>query len=158
MHFLLVQITYVYLSTCTTNVVFGSLHVLVMHFVLFTPTHTGITLCGHILPTLVIQKYHFIREVKPGMTWKELDAKLREGCEQDREQRQRANAHKALAKALGAALPEEFEVAESGRLAQLLAKRRSNGQMQISAELVPIPDASRMRPGCVRMRRDASGF
>ena len=31
------------------------------------------------------------------------------------------------------------------------AKRGSNGQMQISAELVPIPDAS----GCVRMRRDA---
>ena len=41
------------------------------------------------------------------------------------------------------------------------AKRGSLGQMQISAELVPIPDASRMRPdasGCVRMRRDASGF
>ena len=91
------------------------------------------------------------------MTWKELDAKLREGCEQDREQRQRANAHKALAKALGAALPEEFEVAESGRLAQLLAKRRSNGQMQISAELVPIPDASGCVPDASRMRPDASG-
>ena len=45
--------------------------------------------------------------------------------------------------------------------AQLLAKRGSIGQMQISAELVPIPDASGcvgMRPGCVpdasRMRRD----
>ena len=37
--------------------------------------------------------------------------------------------------------------------AELLAKRGSIGQMQISAELVPIPDASRMRPdtsGCVR--------
>ena len=36
--------------------------------------------------------------------------------------------------------------------AQLLAKRGSFGQMQISAELAPIPDASRMRPdasGCV---------
>ena len=45
-------------------------------------------------------------------------------------------------------------VAESGRpgRAELLAKRRSTGQMQISAELVPIPDAS----GCVRMRPDAS--
>ena len=47
--------------------------------------------------------------------------------------------------------------------AQLIAKRGSFGQMQISAELVPIPDASgcvRMRPdasGCVGMRRDASG-
>ena len=56
----------------------------------------------------------------------------------------------------------DAEVAESGRLgrAQLLAKRGSIGQMQISAELVPIPDASRMRPdasGCVGMRRDASG-
>ena len=38
--------------------------------------------------------------------------------------------------------------AAAGR-SQLLAKRRSNGQMQISAELVPIPDASGMRPGCV---------
>ena len=37
------------------------------------------------------------------------------------------------------------------------AKRRSNGQMQISAELVPIPDASGCVPdasGCVGMRRD----
>ena len=34
--------------------------------------------------------------------------------------------------------------------AQLLAKRGSIGQMQISAELVPIPDAS-------RIRQDASG-
>ena len=52
------------------------------------------------------------------------------------------------------------DVAESGRLgrAQLLDKGGSTGQMQISAELVPIPDASgcvRMRPGCVP---DASGF
>ena len=42
--------------------------------------------------------------------------------------------------------------------AQLLAKRGPTGQMQISAELVPIPDESRMRPdtsGCVR---DASEF
>ena len=33
--------------------------------------------------------------------------------------------------------------------------------MQTPAELVPIPDASRMRPdasGCVRMRPDASGM
>ena len=43
--------------------------------------------------------------------------------------------------------------AAAGR-SQLLAKRRSNGQMQISAELVPIPDAS----GYVRIRPDASGF
>ena len=45
-------------------------------------------------------------------------------------------------------------VAESGRLGrtQLLAKRGFTGQMQILAELVPIPDTSRyfrMRPGCV---------
>ena len=48
----------------------------------------------------------------------------------------------------------------AGGRAQLLAKRGSIGQMQISAELVPIPDASRMRrdtSGYVRMRRDASG-
>ena len=41
------------------------------------------------------------------------------------------------------------------------AKRGSIGQMQISAELVPIPDASRMRPdtsGYVRIRPGASGF
>ena len=50
--------------------------------------------------------------------------------------------------------------------AQLLAKRWLIGQMQTPAELVLIPDASRMRPdasGCIgmhrmrRMRRDASG-
>ena len=56
------------------------------------------------------------------------------------------------------------KVAESGRLrpsAAACAKRQSIGQMRISAELVPIPDASRMRrdaSGYVRMRRDASGF
>ena len=33
------------------------------------------------------------------------------------------------------------------------AKRGPNGRMQISAELVPIPDTF----GCVGMRRDASG-
>ena len=38
--------------------------------------------------------------------------------------------------------------------AELLAKRGYIGQMQISAELVPIPNAS----GCVRIRPDASGF
>ena len=50
-----------------------------------------------------------------------------------------------------------LQIAESGRLgrAELLAKRGSIGQMQISAELVPIPDASRMR--YVRIRPDASG-
>ena len=52
---------------------------------------------------------------------------------------------------------EHLKVAESGRAsgrAELLAKRGSIGQMQISAELVPIPDAS----GCFRIRPDASGF
>ena len=44
-------------------------------------------------------------------------------------------------------LDTKDKVAESGRpgRAELLAKRPSIGQMQISAELVPIPDAS----GCV---------
>ena len=55
------------------------------------------------------------------------------------------------------------QVAESGRLGrpQLLAKRGFIGQMQISAELVPIPDASWMRPdtsGYVRMRPGCVGI
>ena len=55
--------------------------------------------------------------------------------------------HPSVAGAGAGADEIERLVAESGRLgrAQLLAKRGSIGQMEISAELVPIPDASRMR-------------
>ena len=50
--------------------------------------------------------------------------------------------------------------AAAGR-AQLLAKKAPTGRMQIPAELVPIPDASRMRPdasGCFRMRPGCVGI
>jgi trigger factor len=89
----------------------------------------------------------FADKVKPGMTWKELDAKLREGCEQDREQRQRANAHKALAKALGAALPEEFEVPETlveqvtkERFAEMLSDMRERGASDAKLKELVTPE------------------
>ena len=57
-----------------------------------------------------------------------------------------------------AALSQQPGRGESGRRkarpsGAACAQRGSIGQMQISAELLPIPDAS----GCVGMRRDASG-
>merc|ERR1719506_3424008 len=69
----------------------------------------------------------FAERVKPGMTWDELDGKLREGCEQDREERQRANAHAALAKGLSTVLPEEFEVPDT--LVEQMTKERFAGML-----------------------------
>lgn len=77
----------------------------------------------------------FAEKVKPGMTYAELDAKLREGVEQDREERMRANTHQALTKALVAVLPEEFDVPETlvdqatkERFGMMLADMREKGQ------------------------------
>ena len=47
--------------------------------------------------------------------------------------------------------------AAAGR-AQLLAERGSTGRMQISAELVPIPDASRILPDAFPMRSGCVGI
>ncbi len=76
----------------------------------------------------------FADTVKPGMTWAELDAKLREGVETDREERQRANAHKAITKALVDVLPSEFDVPETlvdqatkERFAMMLGDMREQG-------------------------------
>jgi trigger factor len=76
----------------------------------------------------------FAEKVKSGMTWAELDGKLREGVEQDREERQNMNAHKALAKQLAKVLPEEFEVPETlveqmtkERFAMMLGDMREQG-------------------------------
>ena len=77
----------------------------------------------------------FANTVKPGMTWAELDAKLREGVETDREERQRMNAHKAITKALVDVLPSSFEVPETlvdqatkERFAMMLGDMREQGQ------------------------------
>jgi len=77
----------------------------------------------------------FANTVKPGMTWAELDAKLREGVEMDREERQRMNAHKAITKALVDVLPASFEVPETlvdqatkERFAMMLGDMREQGQ------------------------------
>jgi FKBP-type peptidyl-prolyl cis-trans isomerase (trigger factor) len=55
----------------------------------------------------------FANRVKPGMTYAELDEKLKEGVMADVEEKFKANTHKALTKALVATLPEEFEVPET---------------------------------------------
>merc|ERR1719310_386592 len=68
------------------------------------------------------------------MTWEELDAKLREGVQQDQEEKLKANTHKSLEKALVAALPDSFEVPETiveqmtkERFAMMLSDVRERG-------------------------------
>ena len=77
----------------------------------------------------------FAERVKPGMSWAELDEKLREGVQMDMDERLKANTHAALTKALVESLPEEFEVPETmieqvtkDRFAMMLADMREQGQ------------------------------
>lgn len=76
----------------------------------------------------------FAAKVVSGMTWPELDAKLREGVEQDQELRLKANTHRELQKALVRTLPTEFEVPNTlvdqvtkERFASMLAEMREQG-------------------------------
>ena len=55
----------------------------------------------------------FAQRVKPDMDWAELDSKLREGVQQDAEDRFKENAHMALEKALIQVVPETFELPET---------------------------------------------
>jgi FKBP-type peptidyl-prolyl cis-trans isomerase (trigger factor) len=89
----------------------------------------------------------FAEKVKPGMTWAELDAKLREGVEQDREERERSNAHMALAKALPKVMPQEFEVPETlveqltkDRFAMMLADLRERGSSDAKLKELVSPE------------------
>jgi len=77
----------------------------------------------------------FANKVKPGMTFAELDEKLREGVEQATADNLRKSTHAALAKALVATLPETFEVPDSlvenlarDRFAEMLASMREQGE------------------------------
>jgi len=76
----------------------------------------------------------FADKVKNGMTFAELDAKLREGVQQDAEEKLKGNTHRALQKALVEALPAEFEVPETlvedvtkERFAAMLSDMREQG-------------------------------
>jgi len=76
----------------------------------------------------------FAGKVMAGMTWKQLDEKLREGVEEDREQRLRGNTHRALQKALVDSLPADMEIPVSlvekvtkERFALMLAQMREQG-------------------------------
>eukprot|EP00967_Tisochrysis_lutea_P073365 scaffold98222_cov28-Tisochrysis_lutea.AAC.1 len=76
----------------------------------------------------------FANKVKPGMTFKELDEKLREGVQQEVDAQYRKNAHRALEKALIKSLPAEFEVPETlleqvskERFAAMLSDMRERG-------------------------------
>lgn len=76
----------------------------------------------------------FAAKVMPELDWAGLDAKLREGVQQDSDARLRAGTHKALMKALQESLPSSFEVPESlvadvtkERFAGMLAGMREQG-------------------------------
>ena len=76
----------------------------------------------------------FADKVKNGMSWAELDEKLREGVMQDSEEKLKLNTHKALTTALTNVLPDEFEVPETmiedatkERFAAMLADMREQG-------------------------------
>lgn len=64
----------------------------------------------------------FADRVKDGMTWEELDGKLREGVQQDANEKFQQATHLELEKALVKALPEDFEVPET--LVEQDAKQR----------------------------------
>jgi FKBP-type peptidyl-prolyl cis-trans isomerase (trigger factor) len=67
----------------------------------------------------------FADRVKDGMTWEELDAKLKEGMELEAEERRQQNTRRAVRKALVASLPEEFEIPET-LLEQVVKERFAN--------------------------------
>jgi trigger factor len=76
----------------------------------------------------------FANKVKTGMTFKELDEKLREGVQQEVDAAFRKNAHRAIEKALLKALPAEFEVPQTlleqvskERFAAMLSDMRERG-------------------------------
>ena len=89
----------------------------------------------------------FADRVKTGMTFAELDEKLREGVEADREEQLRANTHKALTKALVDVLPDEFEVPETmvedatkERFAMMLADMREQGTSDDKLKEIVTPE------------------
>lgn len=76
----------------------------------------------------------FAGKVRTGMSWKELDDKLREGVEQECEAQQRKMTHRAIEQALLKKLTETFEVPETlieqvskERFAQMLGDMRERG-------------------------------
>ena len=64
----------------------------------------------------------FADKVKPGMSWAELDEKLREGVELEMAERKKGMTHQELQKALVTVLPDDFEVPET--LQEQVAKER----------------------------------
>ena len=76
----------------------------------------------------------FAARVKSDFDWAALDAKLKEGVQQDADEKLKVKTHQALEKALVANLPEEFEVPETlvenvskERFASMLANMREQG-------------------------------
>jgi len=76
----------------------------------------------------------FADRVKPGMAFEELDEKLREGVQQDAEEKMRQKTYVALEKALVETLPPDFEMPDTlveqvtkERFAQMLADLKDRG-------------------------------
>ncbi len=76
----------------------------------------------------------FAKKVRSDLTWAELDAKLREGVEQECAEIQRKQTHRALERALIKTLPADFEVPETlleevskERFAMMLSDLRERG-------------------------------
>ena len=64
----------------------------------------------------------FAERVKAGMSWADLDAKLKEGVEQEMADQRQQNTDVALSKALVELLPDDFEVPDT--IVQEVTKER----------------------------------
>ena len=108
----------------------------------------------------------FAERVKAGMSWADLDAKLKEGVEQEMADTRQQNTDVALSKALVELLPDDFEVPDTivqevtkERFAAMLADLRERGtpdeQLKDLITEERCVAARRRRPCCRRPPRPA---
>ena len=89
----------------------------------------------------------FAEKVRSDMDWAELDAKLKEGVQQDADEKMRQKTLAAFEKALVEALPEEFEVPETlvenvskERFAMMLGDMRERGSSDAQLKELVTPE------------------
>ena len=107
----------------------------------------------------------FAERVKAGMSWADLDAKLKEGVEQEMADTRQQNTDVALSKALVELLPDDFEVPDTivqevtkERFAAMLADLRERGTPDEQLKDLITEErcvAARRRPCCRRPPRPA---
>ena len=89
----------------------------------------------------------FAKRVREDMTWEELDGKLREGVQQDAEERLKQATHAEFEKALVKALPESFEIPDTmcdgvtkERFAAMLADMKERGTTEAKLKELITPE------------------